>query len=345
MGSNDISQPPMKKFCVTPQEAALGSTEITEAVTKYLISSMKPMSEVENEGFVELFARIIPSYQLPCRKTIRKKVSHQCGLLKDRVISELKSAAFCAGQADIWSSRRMHGYFGMSLSYIIDGHLKSRLVACRRFKGSHTGENIAGMFAELSQEFGVTDKLCAMVTDNAANLRKAFNVDPKPVVENVELDSATEADSEAELIRSGVQWSEVQEDVAFRIPPRYSCTAHTLQLVVNDGLKEATDKIKQLVGKTKKLVGSIHMSCRATELLERETGHGIPLANATRWNSTYVMLKALLKASENNGLLLRLAEEIGSDVHFSEKDLLTLKELCNLLEPIASATDRLEVSL
>jgi len=151
----------------------------------------------------------------------------------------------------------MHGYFVMSLSYIRDGHLKSRLVACRRFKGSHSGENIASLFAELSQEFGVTDILCAMVTDNAANMRKALALDPKSLAENV--DMAKEADLKAELLRSGVAWSEVQGDVAFNIPPRYSCTAYTLKLVVNDGLKEATDKIKQLVDKSKKLVASIHV--------------------------------------------------------------------------------------
>lgn len=82
------------------------------------------------------------------------------------------------------------------------------------------------------------------------------------------------------------------------------------------------------------------MSCRATELLENETGHAIPIANATSWNNTYVMLKT----SENTGLLQQLTEEIESAVRFRDKNLLTLKELCNLLEPIASARDRLQVS-
>jgi len=65
MRSDDMSQQAMKK-----QEPGLCSAEITEAVTNHLINSMRPMSEVDNERFIELFAR----YQLPCIKTIQKKL-------------------------------------------------------------------------------------------------------------------------------------------------------------------------------------------------------------------------------------------------------------------------------
>jgi len=52
-----------------------------------------------------------------------------------------------------------------------------KLVACRRFKGAHTAQNISSMFSDLVQEFGVEDKIKAIVTDNASNMVKAFKQD------------------------------------------------------------------------------------------------------------------------------------------------------------------------
>jgi hypothetical protein len=88
------------------------------------------------------------------------------------------------------------------------------------------------------------------------------------------------------------------------------------------------------------------MSCGGTELLEQETGHNIPIANATRWSSTYIMLNAIVKTeTDKKGVLDRVAEKVGSSVRLTEKDMLTIKELCTLLEPIATLTTRLQVNL
>jgi hypothetical protein len=239
----DDQQPPLKKFHFASSSHSDKSESYTAAVTKYLITSMRPMSEVENEGFVEMFSQLLPGYQLPCRKTIRGKVLDQCELVRQKIIQELGSTSYCAGQADIWSSRRMHGYFGLVLSYIVDGVLTTRVVACRRFVGSHTGENIAGMFSNLAQEFKVSHKFSAMVTDNAANMLKAFRTETTSVEESGKYDEDDISESNEEpLVRIGVQWDEIQDDIAFAIPTRYSCVAHSLQLVVADGLKEATDR-------------------------------------------------------------------------------------------------------
>ena len=141
----------------------------------------------------------------------------------------------------------------------------------------------------------------------------------------------------------GVHWESVQDDVTFMLPPRYACLAHTIQLVVNDGMKEASDRIKQVIGKCKTLTSSIHMSAKATETLEREGVCHIPSPNATRWNSTYLMINAIVKIESTNGGLLRnVAETVGSSVQLTDRDIATLKELCLLLEPFADATVRLE---
>jgi len=107
---------------------------------------MRPIAEVENEGFINLMSTAAPEYTLPSRKTMRAKVVATCTAVSEKLKAELQDAKFCAAQADIWSSRRMHGYFGMCVSYFINKHLCTRVIACDRFTGKHTAENIAAAY-------------------------------------------------------------------------------------------------------------------------------------------------------------------------------------------------------
>jgi len=45
-----------------------------------------------------------------------------------------------------------------------------------QFTGSHSDENIANMFVTLMDEWDVCTNVMGIVTDNAANMRKAFAV-------------------------------------------------------------------------------------------------------------------------------------------------------------------------
>lgn len=45
-----------------------------------------------------------------------------------------------------------------------------------RFKGSHTGQRIADLFDEVCVKRGILNKLDYIVTENASNMKKAFNV-------------------------------------------------------------------------------------------------------------------------------------------------------------------------
>ena len=118
---------------------------ITQAILKYLIKSMRPISEVENDRFVEMWKEIEPEYRLPTRKTMRNKVQEQCDTVESKLKDIVAKSEVCAAQCDIWTSRRMHGYFGLCLTLLNGNTLETRLVACRRFVGAHTADNISKM--------------------------------------------------------------------------------------------------------------------------------------------------------------------------------------------------------
>uniref|UniRef100_A0A674AI05 HAT C-terminal dimerisation domain-containing protein n=1 Tax=Salmo trutta TaxID=8032 RepID=A0A674AI05_SALTR len=81
---------------------------------------------------------------------------------------------------DIWSDRKMRGFLGVTVHCMEkDGEriqLKSNLLACDRFKGPHTAERICEQFEAICGEYSMKDELDYIISDNAANMRKAFMV-------------------------------------------------------------------------------------------------------------------------------------------------------------------------
>ena len=72
--------------------------------------------------------------------------------------------------------------------------------------------------------------------------------------------------------------------------------AHTLQLVVRDGLDDCNQNMKRIISKATKLVAHVRKSVYSSEILESEKR--LQAANATRSNSQLRMLKSVLDVLE-----------------------------------------------
>lgn len=70
---------------------------------------------------------------------------------------------------------------GVTCHFIADFKLQSLMLACRRFMGSHTGDEIATLFEEIVESFDLTGKVFYVVTDSAFNMMRAFHL---PVLMN-----------------------------------------------------------------------------------------------------------------------------------------------------------------
>ena len=64
----------------------------------------------------------------------------------------------------------------MTAHFIIDFNLKSVMLAFRRFMGSQTGEAILLHYAEVEQLFEISGRIYNVITDNVANMVKAFRL-------------------------------------------------------------------------------------------------------------------------------------------------------------------------
>ncbi len=71
---------------------------------------------------------------------------------------------------DCWTSKNQYSFLGITVHYIDKNWvIISTLLDFVEVKGSHTGENLAHYLVNVVNDFGISDKIIAITTDNASN--------------------------------------------------------------------------------------------------------------------------------------------------------------------------------
>ena len=132
----------------------------------------------------------------------------------------------------------------------------------QEFDESHTGQHIAEVLLSMLSSWNIDkSKVHLFIRDNALNMVKAM--------------------SDATL-------------------PSFGCFAHSLQLVVNDGVLSQR-AVTELLSTSRKIVGHFRRSCLAkNRMREIQSNLGLPLHQLiqdepTRWNSALYMLKRIVE--------------------------------------------------
>lgn len=342
MTLTDPTQPPISVFASSVQLYSPNSPRqqaITRSILQDLIVGCSlPLSIVENPYFRN-FLNVLDSRYTPVSRTTltEKLIPDLVTKVKGDIIKALEVQANIAVTTDLWSDRRLRSFLGVTAHVICKNKdsysLQSFLLDCRRFTGKHCGERIALAFDSIVEEYGISHKLSYILTDNASNMKRAFKV-RMPEAEQPEGDSSDELDDET-------MWEDVEEvSDTWSAGERLSCFAHSLQLVIQDGMKEVKG-VARAIAKATKFTTLLHSSSTQRDMFEAHFGPNkcIPAANNTRWNSTYRQLKALVTLDH------RAVTEMCSDVEhlvFSAREWTQLKDLCDLLEPFSDATDLTE---
>ena len=194
--------------------------------------------------------------------------------------------------------------------------LQSSLLCCKQFSRRHTGQQIAVAFEDELTAMNVKDSIDFIITDNAANMSAAFStafavgVSSPPSLDDAECYLGFENDDVfQDLI---CEETEIEESISQCARQRLSCFAHTLQLVVREGLRE-TILSSPAIAKASRLVSLLYQSTIFKERFESKFGENrsIPTACATRWKSTLRQLSSIIQLN-----LSALTEVCGND--FSE---------------------------
>ena len=269
---------------------------ITDAIAKMIVKDIQPAYTVERQGFRELVALLEPRYTMVSRQCLQNTLlPSYYSKVEEAIQQALERIGTCSITLDIWSSRRMHSYLGVTCHFVSEmWEVKSLLIACSQIHGRHTSENIVSEFEEIVTRHKISDKLYKVVTDNASNVKKAFpDTVSMPSFEiEAESEESEQEDEGTEETDSSDDEDEAVELEKINIPQRVSCFAHTMQLSVKDGLK-ACSGISKVLAKAARIVNHVKKSTVATEKVERLYGKTLVSKNETRWNSQLKMVRRL----------------------------------------------------
>lgn len=270
-------------------------------VLNMIIKDMQPFTIVEDEGFRELLEEFDPAYKLPSRKTLCNRLLPQT---YDEVVQKVKNllenSEYLTITTDTWTSTAVENYLAITVHYLNDEwKLISILLDCCHFPDQHTAENLRNQLLNTLQEWNISEKVHTAVTDNARNITAAIKL---------------------------TGWTHLP------------CLAHTLNLVVQDGIK----LIQPIHKKVKRIVEYFHHSTTAKEKLSllqvQLSEKNLKLINdvVTRWNSTYFMFQRMCEIQTSLEAAIGVLHSPVDSLNAEEWKI--LQEFCLLLKPFNSIT-------
>lgn len=151
---------------------------IDNLVLKMIAKGHHPFRLVEEPDFKKLIQEVstCPGYTLPSRKTLSNSLllSTHAKILEDVKIKVKSATAVCL-TTDGWTSRANISYVAVTAHFINnDTQLTSYLLSCSEFKDRHTADNLNKFLKQVISDFEITNKVSAIVSDNAPNIVAAI---------------------------------------------------------------------------------------------------------------------------------------------------------------------------
>lgn len=306
--------------------------QLTESIISLIAGNLLPQSFVESKRFHNFMSVADSKYQIPSKKYLKRKLlPKKCTQIRNDMMKLLQKTTNICVTADIWSSRQLRSFFGITAHFIVNWSLKSIMIGCSRFKGSHTGEAIMEEFQKTMFSLEISSKVSFVITDSAANMVKAFSL---PGFEDAPTDDESDDESYEEGLNDDEDDNvpiEANEDIYDELHvmvQRVPCFAHTLQLVIKDGFKQAGG-ISKAMSKASAIIAHVQKSTHTKELLESEKC--LKNATAVRWNSQFSMIRSILRIPEKKLASL--------DTHkLMTYDHKLLEDMVEILTPFETAT-------
>ena len=145
---------------------------------KMITMDLQPASIVEDDGFKEFLKVIDPKYAPPSRRTIMRDHLPKLYESKSRELrKELDKIKFCSITTDCWTSRATEGYITVTCHYIReDWEFRSVVLSTSHLKSSHTSENLGKAMKDITDYWGITQKVHCGISDSANNMKRALRL-------------------------------------------------------------------------------------------------------------------------------------------------------------------------
>ncbi|XP_039513041.1 uncharacterized protein LOC120468591 [Pimephales promelas] len=272
----------------------------------------------------------------------------------------MQNIEYIATTTDCWTAFRQ-SFIGVTAHWIDPDSLErcSVALACKRLKGSHTFDVLAGALNDSHTEYNICKKIVRTTTDNASNFIKAFRVygcDEESSVggggEEDVSDSENAEDLEEEIEGVEIQSVMDEEDGGseYQLPKHHRCACHLLNLISTvDATKANSNQVykkmsRAAFAKCTALWNKSARSTTAAEVIERECKLQLIRPNDTRWN--FLSVERLLRIIQDSGVGAIRAVCIALKVPmFSPAELAFLTEYVATMSPIAKALNIMQTEV
>jgi len=307
---------------------------VTNALLDFAVGDLMPLSIVESDRFKKLVNTLDPMYQLPSQQYLSTELLKKYDNTKTRLLSQLEGISSINLTLDLWHNRQTKSCLGITGHFITESWtLESVMLGCSCVTGRHTAENIILWYDGVISDFGIRDKVKHTLTDSACNIRKAFLTLP-----GFEYDMDDEISDSKDQNDDDNDKQEAYETVSISSSEditleHHSCFSHTLELVVQDGLKKA-GQIDTVIKRCSDLVSFTQKSVITSIALD--DGKRVQNNNFTRWSSQLKMMRSVYAIPDSK--LLDDAPKL------SPSDRNILCDIIEILTPFEEATDSIQVA-
>ncbi|KAG8651872.1 hypothetical protein MANES_06G032851v8 [Manihot esculenta] len=256
-----------------------------------------------------------PYYQKVSRATARKDCFSAYEIEKKKVKALLKDTDKVSVTTDLWKSGQHISYMVVTAHFVdSEWKLQKRTLNFCDVPPPHTGVVICDVLQKCLVEWGIEDKVWTISVDNASYNDVAVRM----LKDNLAYKNSLALHGKLFHVR---------------------CCAHILNLLVQDGLSEIADIIKNVRESVKHLVASESRRLIFSEIAKqlKLPSKKLLLDCGTRWNATYFMLSAALEFKD---VFLRYQQRDSSYTYLpSEDDWQKVKEVCSFLEEFNEVTN------
>ncbi|XP_036343171.1 zinc finger BED domain-containing protein 1-like [Rhagoletis pomonella] len=264
------------------------------------------LSIVEDSEFKNLIEMIThcPGYKLPTRKSLSNSLlPNVYNELKAKLHEEIRLASAVCLSTDAWTSRANQSYIAVTAHFVEPekGILKSHLIACIENAERHTSDNLCATLRKIMDEWEISNKITAVVSDNAANIIGAIKIG---------------------------QWRSVP------------CFAHTLNLIVQKGLQQLDSikiKSKAIAEFFHRSANGLQKLMETQKQLNMPELK-LKIDVQTRWNSTYEMFDRLLKVKDALNVVL---SRLKPDLCMTHQEWAIIEEIVPVLKPFYEVSTEL----
>jgi hypothetical protein len=272
-----------------------------------------PLCFDESSAFQEYITHAHnPRFIKSSRQTTARDLIKMFNDRAEQLIGALKSVSSVALTSDIWSGKAKEDYISVVAHFVnSDWCLEKMLLDLRHIEVAHTGYNIAERVQMVTDDYGITNKIFAIVLDNASSNKTAMDV-LKPLFSGyignlIPLPSRNEYDLSAIFLHQ-------------------RCACHIINLIVKSFLKRLQPYLEDFrtaitfLNSSNQRIASYKQYCLSVGVRPRKFGVDMDV----RWNSTFLMRKHLVPYQTTFSVWIKTNHPSKSDGSF----LLTENHWC-----------------